>query len=43
MTVQVYASNMQTNPYAIYNLAVVVDGVEGLTDQGGYTLPVNSC
>ncbi|WP_287601637.1 TusE/DsrC/DsvC family sulfur relay protein [Thiothrix sp.] len=36
MTVQVYASNMQTNPYAIYNLAVMVDGVEILTDQEGY-------
>jgi len=27
---------MQTNPYAIYNLAVMVDGVEILTDQEGY-------
>lgn len=36
MTVQVYANNMQTNPYAIYNLAVVVDGAEVLTDQEGY-------
>lgn len=33
MTVQVYVNNMQTNPYAIYNFAVVVDGVEILTDQ----------
>jgi tRNA 2-thiouridine synthesizing protein E len=36
MTVQVYANNMQTNPYAIYNLSVMVDGVEVLTDQEGY-------
>lgn len=36
MTVQTYPGNMQTNPYAIYNLAVLVDGKEILTDQEGY-------
>lgn len=29
-------SKMQTNPYAIYNLAVLVDGKEIQTDQEGY-------
>lgn len=36
MTVQQYDEKLQTNPYAIYTLAVEVDGRQILTDQEGY-------
>lgn len=36
MTVQAYDPNMQTNPYAIYNLSIEVNGKTILTDQEGY-------
>ncbi len=36
MMTQTASGKMQTNPYAIYNLSVIVDGYEILTDQEGY-------
>lgn len=36
MTVQAYDPNMQTNPYAIYNLEIRVGDKVILTDQEGY-------
>ena len=36
MAIQQYDDNLQTNPYAIYTLALEVDGKTILTDQEGY-------
>ncbi|QTR46334.1 TusE/DsrC/DsvC family sulfur relay protein [Thiothrix litoralis] len=36
MAVQQYDDNLQTNPYAIYTVALDVDGKQVLTDQEGY-------
>lgn len=36
MTIQQYDPKLQTNPYAIYNLTLEVDGKQILTDQEGY-------
>lgn len=36
MTMQAYDPKLQTNPYAIYTLAIEVEGKQILTDQEGY-------